>query len=139
MRKNLILILGLFGVAGLSVTGQDSISASVLFDDVDRSLKAATSLSVISLTYQSAGMACFIATSERDNENVVAAGLVFGIGGVGMATNVPILTSKAYRQFRSWECRDSDSLFKQKILYEIRWAKSVAIVQNCLPLVGLAV
>lgn len=117
----------------------DSIAPSVLLGNIEKTLKAATSMSIITCAYQATGLS-FIVASQRewDSDVYLAVGLTAGIGGVGMGTNVSILTGKAYRHFKSWKCPGADSLFKKRILRNIKTARNIAILQDFMPFIGLA-
>jgi hypothetical protein len=62
---------------------------------------------------------------------------MIGIGGIGMETNTPILTSKAKRQIKNWDCPQGDLSIKQKMIKKIGAAQTISIVRTVLPAAGL--
>lgn len=109
-----------------------------LLTDARKSLSSATAISVVSMITQGIGYG-LVKPSMNENASTesIVTGLFLGIGGVGIQTNSPILTSRAYRQVKKWQCPAEDELEKQKILSSLRAAKMVSITRTVLPIAGV--
>lgn len=111
------------------------------FDDINRSLKSATSISAISFALMTAGPCLFIgaatATDVSSSNAFFIAGVTIHLGGFGMMTNVPILTNRAYKQINSWKCPAEDIRFKSQMLKNVKAARTISIIQTCTPVIAL--
>jgi hypothetical protein len=136
MKKFYILLLMLFNVNVVMTQVQELSDDSILLDNANRTLKAATSMSAISFVYQATG-AMLILTGAGENVTEMGFGLALGIGGVGMATNNAILTDRAYNQIKKLRFAQEDSLLRMKMLKNIKSARALSIIQNLTPILGV--
>ena len=123
------------------------VSDTILFDAINRSLKATTSVCISSFATEVLGS---VLIGSSINSNLVSEGdlneagtniflgIWTSIGGFGTTTNVPILANRAYRQLKAWDCPADQTKFKSGVLLEINIAKTLSILQTLTPLVALA-
>jgi hypothetical protein len=129
-------------VLSMSITrGQQSLDFdTVTPDQIDRTLKAAITMSVISLSYQLAGNAFFIraTTDEKDWLGPGSVGVLLATGGAGMELNNAQLTRRAYDQIGSLSFSPDDYLLKEGMLKNMKTARILAVMQNFVPFIAVA-
>jgi hypothetical protein len=130
----LIMVIG--WVSAYTQTNSTATEKDYL-GDARKSLSGATGISVVSMLTQGIGYGLIRASINGASTETAVAGIFLGTGGIGIETNSPILVSRAYRQIKQWECPAEDFLVKQKILNNIKAAKTISIVRTVLPLAGI--
>jgi hypothetical protein len=113
---------------------------SVTPDQIERTLKAAKTMCVVSLSYQVVGIGFFIgATTDVHNwTGPLSVGVILGTGGAGMELNNAQLTRRAYDQMVSFSFPIEDSLLKADILKNMKTARILAAMQNLVPFIAVA-
>jgi hypothetical protein len=109
-------------------------------EDAGKSLNGATAMSLTSCVAQGIGYFGTISPMKDNDDSSIELKLfswMIGIGGIGMETNTPILTSKAKRQIKNWDCPQGDLSIKQKMIKKIGAAQTISIVRTVLPAAGL--
>ena len=114
----------------------DSSRNKYLSEDINKTLTAATTMCVISFIYQSTG-AVLILSGAGETPAALGVGLAIGIGGVGMATNNAILTNSAYNQIKHLIFHSEDSALRMNMLKSIKLARTLSILQNMTPILGV--
>ena len=110
---------------------------SIRFDNINKTLNAATSMCVVSFANQAIG-AVLILSGLEEFQTKMALGLTLGIGGVGMATNNSILINRACIQIKELKFSQEDSFLRMKMLNNIKSARVLSMIQNITPILGFA-
>jgi hypothetical protein len=135
-----ICLLILMTAAGITAMTQNTELPEErdLLENTDRTLRAANTMCTISFLFQAGGSALIISGYD-DMSYEMGFGLSFGIGGVGMASNNAILTDKACQQIKQIKFNAEDSSLRIRMLKNIKAAKTLAIIQNLMPILGFTV
>ena len=141
--KGMKIICILFAVVlSMAVTrGQQTLNFDTVSpDQIEKTLKAAKTMCVISLSYQVAGIGFFIGATidARDWIGPGSVGVILGTGGAGMEHNNAQLTRRAYDQIGLFSFPQEDSLLRAGMLKNMKTARILAVMQNFVPLIALA-
>ncbi|MEI8005744.1 MAG: hypothetical protein WCI48_06025 [Bacteroidota bacterium] len=115
----------------------DSSGDKLLSENINKTLTAATTMCVVSFIYQGTG-AILILSYAGEMPAAMGLGLAIGIGGVGMATNNAILTNRAYNQIEHLNFLQEDSALRMNMLKNMKAARTLTILQNLTPILGVA-
>lgn len=141
MKRCCILFFSMIILNAVSAQVKNPADIGMTADHVNKTLKSATGISVVSLLSQVIGGGLILSgmNMETDGETTrLAIGLFVGIGGVGMQTNSAILASRACEQVRMLEFSPEDSLLQRRMLKNIKTARTLSIIQNIIPVVAVA-
>lgn len=103
--------------------------------EANKTLQAALSQCVLSFIFEGVGGALILADLKQPGIKM-AVGVTLGCGGVGMGTNTAILTSHTYRQIQMLPFAPGDSLLRMEMMRHSKTARTLAIVQNIMPIVA---
>ena len=130
------LLLSMIAARGQQTPEFDSVTP----DQIERTLKAAKTMCVISMSYQVVGIGFFIGATMDVTEvsGPLSAGVIIGTGGAGMELNNSQLTRRAYYQIGSFSFPTEDSLLRSDMLKNMKTARMLAAMQNLLPFIAIA-
>jgi hypothetical protein len=130
------LLLPMALTRGQQATDFDSVTR----DQIERTLKAAKTMCVISLSYQLVGIGFFIGATSDVTEWIGpgSVGVLLATGGAGMELNNAQLTRRAYVQIGSFSSPPEVSLLKEEMLKNMKTARTLAVMQNFVPFIALA-
>ena len=141
MKRHFVLFCSLIVTSIAFAQLKELPDNKILADNADKTLKAANTMCILSFISQAAGAGLILAGYDMSTDSettMMFFGLNLGIGGVGMATNNAILTSRAYKQIRMLSFAQEDSSLRMKMLNNIKLARTLSIIQNITPIVGVA-
>ncbi len=116
------------------------VTDNIRLDDIDRSLRGATIMASITLGSELTGIVFSLGPvyDWYGGDAAGALGLFLGVGGIGMATDVTILTFKAGRQLKAMEFNPADAETKKLLVKKIHAAKFYSLFQNLTPLFAIS-
>jgi len=130
------LLLSMIAARGQQAPDVDSVTP----DQIEKTLKAAKTMCVISMSYQVVGIGFFIGATMNVTKvsGPLSAGVIIGTGGAGMELNNSQLTRRAYDQIGSFSFPPEDSLLKAGMLKNMKTARILAAIQNLVPFIAVA-